>query len=268
MTSETLKLVSIAAGVLGGIGFTFGILLALALAKLHVPTDPREEQILKLLPGANCGACGFPGCSGLSAAIVSGKAPVDACPGSNSETHRKIGEIMGTKVEEREKKVATVCCLYGNHEFKKKYIYIKDCRLVSNLPVDDKTCPYACLGFGTCVEVCAFDAIKMGEKGLPVVDIEKCTGCGVCVENCPKGILMLIPASKPIKVSCKSLAIGKEVRKVCEYGCIACKVCEKNCPEKAVVIKDNLAVRDYSKCKLCGTCVEKCPRHCEVLIKT
>ena len=172
---------------LGGISFIFGAGLSLASKKFEVETDSRMDLIREALPGANCGACGFPGCDGLAAAIVEGSAPIAACTVGGSPVAEKVGAIMGVNVEASEKKVARVLC-QGDCENaidKFKYFGIEDCVAASMLADGQKGCSYGCLGLGTCERVCPFDAIHVNEKGLAVVDREKCTACNKCVVACP-----------------------------------------------------------------------------------
>ncbi len=246
------------------LGAVFGLVLAFASQKFTVEEDPRVAAIIDVLPGANCGACGFPGCSGLAAAIVKGEAPVDACsPGINGAW--KIAEIMGVEAKHEERLVCQLACNGGKFDSKDKFKYegIQDCRAAVQLFGGHKECPSACLGLGTCVKVCPFKAIVMGDNGLPVIDYDKCTGCGICVENCPKNVLHLVGASHFVHVRCSNTEKGKDAKAACKAACIKCKLCERNCPENAIkVVPVNggtLAVIDYKKCINCGVCLAKCP---------
>lgn len=254
--------------VLGVTGAIFGIVLAVAARRFHVEQDPRQDQIAELLPGANCGACGFPGCSGLAASIVAGDARVDACPVSGNEVASKIAAIMGVEVApETEKKVAKVLC-QGNHEkCGLRYIYdgLRQCKAQNAVAGGAKSCVYGCLGLGSCVDACKFNAIRMGSDGLPVVDEARCTSCGMCVEACPRGVIQLMPMSQKVTVLCGSKARGAEVRKTCKIGCIGCGICVKACPKGAITLQDNLAVINCDECDACGICVEKCPTKCIVI---
>lgn len=246
------------------LGAGFGIILAFASKKFAVEEDPRITAINEILPGANCGACGFPGCGALAVAISQGKAPVDAClPGISSAW--KIAEIMGLEAKHEERMVAQLACFGGKFDSKDKYKYqgLQDCRAAMQLFGGHKACPSACLGLGTCVKVCPFDAITMGSNGLPVIDYDKCTGCGICVANCPKQVLHLVGAQHFIHVRCSNVEKGKDAKAVCKAACIKCKLCEKNCPQEAIKVKSvgqgTLAVIEYEKCINCGICLSKCP---------
>lgn len=246
--------------VLGGVGLLFGVGLGVASQAFAVETDPKVEAIRNVLPGANCGACGYPGCDGCAAAIAEGKAPVTACSVGGSAVAEKIAGIMGTEAGEVVKKVATVLCQGDCNKAKNKYKYtgLRDCRAQNILAGGSKSCSYGCLGCGTCVDVCDFDAIHI-VNGVAVVDKEKCTACQACIKVCPKKIIELVPYDKEVVVKCKSEDPGKVVRNNCSIGCIGCRICVKNCPEDAFSFENNLARINYDKCTNCGICAEKCP---------
>ena len=245
---------------LGGLGLIFGAILAYASKKFAVEVDEREEKILEVLPGANCGGCGFPGCGGLAAAIVKGDAPVNGCPVGGPSVAEKIGKIMGVSSSSEQRKVAAVKCSGTCEKAREKYEYqgIKDCRVAASLIGGSKSCNAGCLGFGTCVSACKFDAIKI-EYGIAVVDEEKCVNCGKCMEVCPKMLIVEKPAVKEVFVKCNSHEFGKAVKINCSAGCIGCGACVKACPVEAITLDNKLAVIDQEKCIGCKVCVEKCP---------
>ncbi|MGI6538636.1 MAG: RnfABCDGE type electron transport complex subunit B [Caldicoprobacterales bacterium] len=246
---------------LGGLSFIFGAGLSLASRKFVVETDPRIEEVKDALPGVNCGACGYPGCDGLATAIVAGKAPVDACPVGGTAVAKNVSAIMGIYIETTEKKIAQVICRGDCEKAIDKYQYegIADCVAASMLADGNKGCSYGCLGLGTCVRVCPFDAIHITKKGIAEVDREKCTACGLCVKACPKNIIELIPMSSQVLVACNSKDTGRIVRNNCQVGCIGCRICVKTCPVDAFIFENNLARIDYNKCTNCEECVKKCP---------
>jgi Na+-translocating ferredoxin:NAD+ oxidoreductase subunit B len=245
---------------LGVLGLIFGVGLAIASKKLAVEVDPRLEMIHGLLPGANCGACGGAGCFGFAESILSGKMSIDACRVAEQKTKEEIAKLLGQKLEQKTKLVATLHC-FGGIRVKDKFIYkgIEECVAANLLLGGQKSCVFGCLGFGDCVKACPFDAIKMSEEGLPVVDEAKCKACKKCVLICPKKLFSLRPVTHKIYVACASHDTGKATRQACPVGCIACKKCEQICPVDAIHVIDNLAVIDYHKCTSCGKCVDVCP---------
>lgn len=251
-----------ATAMVGGTGVIIGILLGIAAKKFEVEVDEREEIILNLLPGVNCGACGYPGCDGCAAAIASGKAPANACTVASSDVHVEIADVIGAEVEATDKQVAFVMCAGTDDKTRNKLNYygIKDCREAAETPgAGPKECNYGCMGFGSCVRVCKFDAIHIVD-GVALVDKEKCTACGMCVTECPKNIIELVPYEETGHfVRCYSNEKGKNVKSACDIGCIGCKLCEKACQYDAVHVTDFLAKIDYDKCVNCGECAKKCP---------
>ena len=248
---------------IGGLGVVFGAILGVASQVFHVEEDPRVTAVLECLPGANCGGCGFPGCAGCATAIVEGSAPVNACPVGGADAAAKIGAVMGVEAGSLEPTAAYVKCNGTCENAKSDYKYegIEDCVMAAQLAgAGSKTCAYGCLGLGSCVKACAFDAIHI-VNGVAVVDKEKCVSCGKCVSTCPKHIIEILPANKKVKVTCSSKDMGKTVMSSCSVGCIGCKICEKSCKFEAIKVIDNLAVIDYSLCKNCGLCAMKCPKH-------
>ncbi|NPV71909.1 MAG: RnfABCDGE type electron transport complex subunit B [Firmicutes bacterium] len=250
--------------VMGVMGAVFGLLLGFAGKKFYVEVDPRVAQIRGVLPGGNCGACGFPGCDGLAEAIAKGEAPADGCKPGGAAIAAKIAEILGVSVgESNGRSIARVTCGGDrvNCQNRSAYAGVPSCRAALLAGGGFKACEYGCLGLGDCVRACPFGAMRMSAAGLPEVDDEKCVACGKCVTGCPRGIMELVPESKTVFVRCRSKARGPVVRKACKVGCIACMACVKVCPTGAISVQDNLARIDYSKCDACGLCVAKCPAH-------
>jgi len=246
----------------GVLGLVLGVALGIIGKVFFVKVDEREIRVRECLPGNNCGGCGYAGCDGLAAAIAKGEAPVNGCPVANAEAKAKIGEIMGQSVSADDKKVAFVKCSGTCDKTERKYNYygLNDCRKAMTVPgAGDKLCSYGCMGFGSCVDVCQFDAIRVVD-GVAVVDKEKCVACGKCVSTCPKALIELIPYDAPKAVACSSKDKGKDVRVACKTGCIGCGICVKQCESGAITVEDNLAKIDYSKCNGCGKCAEKCPQ--------
>ena len=250
--------------VLGALAIVFGAVLAIAAKKFAVEVDERQEAIQGVLPGANCGGCGYAGCSGYAAAVVKGEAATNCCAAGGSEVAAKIAGIMGVEAQDTERSVALVKCSGFTGLAQKKFDYsgITDCVAAMRLGggLGPNECPHGCLGFGTCVAACPFDAIHI-KDGVARVDHEKCVGCMTCAAACPKHIIVKVPYNADITVACSSVQKGAVLRKYCDIGCLGCKICEKTCEHDAIHVVDNLAVIDYGKCTSCGMCVAKCPRH-------
>ncbi len=247
---------------LAGLGLLFGVLITFASKKFEVEKDDRVEKILELLPNGNCGGCGFAGCSAYAQAVAEGKAAPDLCSAGGADVAKKIGEILGVKIQEKEAVTAYVICCGNSENTTEKYFYdgVKNCISASKISGGFKSCSYACLGFGNCADVCKFDALHIVD-GIAEVDLEKCIGCGACVKACPKGLIQLVPKSAKYVVKCSSKDKGVDTKNSCKVGCISCKLCEKNCSSDAIHVEDNIAVIDYKKCTSCGICADKCPRH-------
>ena len=253
--------VGIATAVVGGTGLLIGLFLGVAAKKFEVQVDEKEAKVRELLPGNNCGGCGYPGCDGLAKAIANGEAPVNGCPVANQAIHERIAEVMGTEAAVTEKKVAFVKCsgTCDKTEVKYEYFGVQDCKKAAMVPgKGNKKCSYGCLGFGSCVKVCAFDAIHI-VNGIAVVDKEKCTSCSKCAAECPNKLIEMVPEKARHLVSCSSFDKGKDVKAACQAGCIGCKLCMKACEYEAIAVDNNLAYIDYSKCTNCGKCAEVCP---------
>ncbi len=256
-----ISMILIPAAILAALGAFFGVLLAIASRAFAVKVDERVPQIRDVLPGANCGGCGYSGCDALATAIVEGKAPCGACTVGGDPVAQQIGAIMGVTVAKKQRMRAQVMCSGGEENAVKKYTYkgAKDCIAAAKLAGGDKLCPHGCIGLGTCASVCPFDAIRV-ENGVVAVDYRKCEGCGACVTACPKKLIRLIPYDSAHWVGCMSREKGGVVRMQCAVGCLGCGICQKTCEAGAITVQDFLAQIDYSKCVDCDQCVGKCPR--------
>jgi Na+-translocating ferredoxin:NAD+ oxidoreductase subunit B len=256
-----MNMIIISAAVIAVVGIVVGFGLGIIGEKFKVEIDEREAAIRAELPGNNCGGCGYPGCDGLAKAINEGKAPCNQCPVGGAPVGEKIAAIMGVTVEETAKKVAFVKCNGGCDKASQKdnYYGILDCSKAMNVPGgSDKACSYGCMGFGSCVRACEFDAIHV-INGVAVVDKEKCVACGKCIAACPKKLIEFVPYDTHHFVRCNSQDKGKAVKEVCSVGCIGCTACVKNCPQNTISMNGNVAVIDYTNCVNCGVCAEKCP---------
>ncbi len=247
--------------IVGTIGLVFGCLLAFASVVFSVKTDEREIEIISELPGANCGACGYAGCSSYAAAIVNDGAPVNACPVGKDAVAEKIAKIMGVEAEDVEEKAAKVMCM-GSCDvaiYKYEYHGVSDCAAAAKLAGGAKSCPNGCLGLGSCVSVCEFGAISVVD-GVAVIDDDKCVACGKCINKCPKHIIKFVPKKNKVWVPCSNNEKGVVTKQYCTVGCIGCKMCEKVCPVSSIKVTDNFASIDYSLCINCGECALKCPK--------
>ncbi len=255
---------------LSAIGLAAAVILFFIAKKFKVIEDPKIDIVEEVLPSANCGGCGFPGCRNFAEALVN-KSNKDKnieglnCPVGGNEVMSKVAEILGLEAEEKEPMVAVLRCSGSKANAPKKVNYDgpATCVFANNLYAGENGCPYGCLGLGDCVVVCKFDAIYMDkETGLPVIIEEKCVACGACVEACPRNIIELRNVGKKsrrIFVSCINEEKGGVARKNCKVACIGCSKCYNVCKFDAITMKNNLAYIDYEKCKLCRKCVEECP---------
>ncbi len=247
---------------LAGIGMISGLGLAVAARVFAVETDPRRDEIADLLPGANCGGCGYAGCNDFAAGIVRGDTtPVD-CPVCDDRTARLVGAVMGLEVNAREPQVALIMCQGGDDVAGRKYQYngLASCSSANLIGGGDKTCGYGCLGLGDCQDVCTFGAVEMTEAGIARIIPARCTACGLCVTACPKDIIKLIPKHAKIHVLCANHGKGASVKKACSVACLGCKKCEKAfADDPRIVVSDFLAAVDYDSAPTDPGLVDVCP---------
>lgn len=242
------------------IGIIAGVILSAADKYISVPVDERVSNVRDILPGANCGACGFAGCDEYADKLVNEDAATNLCTPGGQEVAKQISGLLGKSFASVEEKQAVVKCsgTCGSTENIMDYSGIMTCEANNYFYQGRGSCTYTCLGFGDCVRECQYDALHI-EDGIAVVDYNKCTGCGMCAPKCPNVLISIIPKKSRVFVGCSSNDKGAYTRKICSAGCIGCKKCEKTCKFGAIIIKDNLAGIDPEKCTNCGECAEVCP---------
>ena len=248
------------------LGLVLALVLYLVAEKFKVVEDPRIDEVEKVMPGANCGGCGFAGCRAFAEAAV--KAPNldnNYCPVGGNDVMSKVASILGYEVKEKAPMVAVVRC-NGTCEARPKindYEGYPSCKVKASLYSGDTGCSFGCIGCGDCVAACKFGALSMDPvTGLPVVDEEKCTACGACTKACPKSLIELRlkgPRGMRMYVSCRNQDKGPAAKKACASACIGCGICAKTCTHDAIVVENNIAYIDPSKCKLCRECEAMCP---------
>lgn len=252
-----------AIAILTGLGLLFATILAIAYKKLRVYEDPRIDKVEEMLPGANCGACGMPGCRAFAEQVVKGELNPGKCTVSSPNEIDHIADFLGVEAANEEKRVARVLCAGGKDEAHNRADYVgglSTCRGEAVVAGGPKDCSWGCLGLGDCEEVCDFDAISMTDDALPLVDPEKCTACGDCVEICPKHLFELMPVSQKLIVQCKSLLEGDLATDRCSVACNGCGRCASDAAPGVIEIKNGLAVVNYELNDLAAPqATKRCP---------
>ncbi len=264
-----MNFILIALIVLGSIALVSAVILYICSKKFAVHEDPRIGQVASILPGANCGGCGFAGCSGMADALVKGadKGTLEGlfCPVGGSVVMGQVADLLGMAIANSEAKVAVVRC-NGTCELRQRiavYDGLKTCTAVNACGAGETGCGYGCLGCGDCVSACQFGAIAINEEtGLPEVDEEKCIGCGACSKACPRHIIELRkkgPKGRRVYVRCMNKDKGAIAMKACKAACIGCGKCLKECKFEAITVENNLSYIDADKCRMCRKCEAACP---------
>ena len=259
----------IAVIIISVIGLVLGIILAIASIVMAVPVDEKAAEIEEVLPGANCGACGFSGCAGYAGALSKGETTeCNRCAPGGAEVAAKVADIMGLAAGDTKPMTAVVQC-HGtpeNCDTKLNYHGDMSCKTAAQLFGGPKVCSFGCIGLGDCMKACPYDAIKM-INGVAKVNPLACKACKVCINTCPKGIIDLVPLHEvKANVFCKNQSKGGQARKECKTACIGCMKCQKGCEFDAIHVNNFVASVDYDKCTGCGKCVEGCPTHCLSLV--
>lgn len=252
--------------VLAGVGLIFGFILAFANKKFAIEVNPLIHIVEDVLPKGQCGACGYAGCQAYAEAVVlNPDVPPNLCIPGKEAVAKMVAELTGKKAAEVEPRIAQLKCAGTDVKAARSFEYkgVEDCVAANLLFGGAKACKYGCLGLGTCVKSCPFGALAMSGAGLPVVDPDKCTGCGKCETVCPKKVITMMPLTARVRVNCSSRDKGPVARKACSAACIACTLCVRECPYQAVKVENNVAVVDPAVCVAnnCtdAKCLAKCP---------
>jgi H+/Na+-translocating ferredoxin:NAD+ oxidoreductase subunit B len=253
-------LVSVA--ILGGLGLVFGGLIAFANQRLRVWEDPRIDEVTGMLPGANCGACGFAGCRAFAEAVIAGRTPPATCTVMGRDEVSDVASYLGVDAGKASKRVARLLCAGGSDVAPRKAEYrgVVSCAAALAVGGGGKACAWGCLGLGDCAVACDFDAIEMNRFGLPVVDPEKCTACNDCVVACPLDLFVLLPLDDHLIVQCRNLLSGESATDVCAVACNACGRCVADASPGLIAMHNGLAVIDYARIELENpSATERCP---------
>ncbi|MDR3170858.1 MAG: RnfABCDGE type electron transport complex subunit B [Treponema sp.] len=245
------------------LAFVLGLALGFFKEFFKVEEDPLKGKVREALPGANCGACGFPGCDGYAGAVASGQAEINRCSVGGAAVAKQLSALMGVSGASVVPVIGVLACQGSKDHarLKGEYAGLQTCRGAKLSAGGTKLCAWGCLGFGDCVKSCQFGALSMGANGLPQIDTQLCKGCKGCMAECPQQLIQVLPMDRKGAVTLCSNRnpLKAQVKKTCDVGCIKCELCVKNCPEKCITMENGIPKVDYAKCTSCGTCVAKCP---------
>ena len=252
----------VSVGLMALLGAILSLVLSLAHGKLRVDEDPLVDDVDTMLPGANCGACGLPGCRAFAESAVDGHVAPAACTVAEPAVQELIADLIGVEVGEEEQRVARLACAGGTNVARQRAKYVGEptCVAADLVGGGGKGCAWGCLGYADCMAVCDFDAITMDQHSLPVVDDSRCTACGDCVDVCPRDLFSIQPISHRLWVACKNEAFGDTAEAECEVACTACGLCAADAPGDLVTMLDNLPVVDYGRNQLATPdAIDRCP---------
>lgn len=259
-------MIAVSIAVLGGLALVFAVMLTVASRRLAVTEDPLVARIEALLPGTNCGACGFAGCRTAAEKLALREADAAACVAGGEETAAEIAAVLGVEPGAMERRVAVVHCQGGTGRCGERFTYlgVESCLAGHLTAGGPKKCAWGCLGLGDCARACPFDALAIGPDRLPVVDESACVGCGRCVAACPRKIITLLSREHHVYLGCVSRGRGRAVKAACTVGCIACGICAKQSAEGAVAMEDNLPRLNYGAGDDFSRAAGRCPMKCFV----
>jgi RnfABCDGE-type electron transport complex B subunit len=248
--------------IVAGVGLVFGVLITIAHLKLKVWEDPRIDAVADILPGNNCGACGFAGCRAFAEALIAGKIPPATCTVMGPDDVEEVADLLGVDAGEAEKRVARLLCAGGTDVTVQQAQYrgLQTCKAAAAVAGGGKGCVWGCLGLDDCMVACDFEAILMNDVGIPVVLPENCTACGDCVEACPRDLFTILPMDQKLIVQCKNLLAGDDAEDMCKVACNACARCAADAAPGLIEMVNNLAVIDVDKNVLASPeAVGRCP---------
>ncbi|MBI4501501.1 MAG: 4Fe-4S binding protein [Gemmatimonadetes bacterium] len=248
--------------ILAAVGVLFAVLIALVYRRFKVWEDPRVDAVVGLLPGTNCGACGFAGCRDLAEKLVARAAKPASCTVISDDNRADVAAYLGVEEGDVHRRTARLLCAGGSDVAPQLagYVGLQTCRAAAAVAGGGKACPWGCLGLADCVKACTFDAMYLNEVALPVVIPERCTACGDCVRACPRDLFVILPLDHKLIVQCKSPLAGEAAEALCRVACNACGKCVLDAAPGVIQMVNGLAVVDYNLNELAGPeAMQRCP---------